>query len=176
MPPRRPARLDPVFRPRAQTTFLRHSIGHTIAAGTGISTSCPSPTPFGLGLGPDLPWADEPSPGNLRFSADKILTCLFVYLYQHSPLCALHSASRRGFPAHTMLPYHSQLRCESKASVLCFSPVSFSAQNPWTSELLRTLPMMAASKPTSWLSPEFHFLSHLAQFWDLSCWSGLFPF
>ncbi|GAW30222.1 hypothetical protein ULO1_27920, partial [Carboxydocella sp. ULO1] len=31
---------------------------------------------FGLGLGPDLPWADEPSPGNLRFSAGRILTCL----------------------------------------------------------------------------------------------------
>gem|GEM_PF-5056475 len=32
----------------------------------------------GLGLEIDLPWADEPSPGNLRFSADKILTCLFA--------------------------------------------------------------------------------------------------
>ena len=46
--------------------------------GTGISTCCPSTTPFGLVLGPDLPWADEPSPGNLRLSADRILTCLFV--------------------------------------------------------------------------------------------------
>ena len=27
-----------------------------------------------LTLGPDLPWADEPSPGNLRFSAAKFLT------------------------------------------------------------------------------------------------------
>ena len=31
-----------------------------------------------LGLEIDLPWADEPSPGNRRFSADKILTCLFA--------------------------------------------------------------------------------------------------
>ena len=30
--------------------------------GTGISTSCPSSTPFGLNLGPDLPWEDEPFP------------------------------------------------------------------------------------------------------------------
>ena len=34
----------------------------------GISTCYPSDTPFGLSLGPDLPWADEPSPGNLRLS------------------------------------------------------------------------------------------------------------
>ena len=27
-----------------------------------------------LGLGPDLPWVDEPSPGNLRFSAIMIPT------------------------------------------------------------------------------------------------------
>ena len=46
--------------------------------GIGFSTDCPSPTPFGLGLGPDLPWADEPSPGNLRFSVGRILTCLFA--------------------------------------------------------------------------------------------------
>src|ERR1700744_3471540 len=26
--------------------------------GTGISTRCPSTTPVGLALGPDLPWAD----------------------------------------------------------------------------------------------------------------------
>ena len=79
LPPCQPARLDPIYQSRAQTTFLRHSFDLTITAGTGISTSCPSSTPFGLDLGPDLPWADDPSPGNLRFSADKILTCLFVY-------------------------------------------------------------------------------------------------
>ena len=35
--------------------MIRH--GRSIA-GTGISTSCPSTTPVGLALGPDLPWAD----------------------------------------------------------------------------------------------------------------------
>ena len=40
----------------------------------GISTCYPSDTPFGLSLGPDLPWADEPSPGNLRLSTARILT------------------------------------------------------------------------------------------------------
>ena len=42
--------------------------------GYGISTVCASPTPFGLSLAPDLPWADEPSPRNLRFSAIMIPT------------------------------------------------------------------------------------------------------
>ena len=42
--------------------------------GYGISTVCASTTPRGLALAPDLPWADEPSPGNLRFSAIMIPT------------------------------------------------------------------------------------------------------
>ena len=42
--------------------------------GYGISTVCASTTPFGLALAPGLPWADEPSPRNLRFSAITILT------------------------------------------------------------------------------------------------------
>ena len=42
--------------------------------GYGISTVCASTTPFGLALAPGLPVADEPSHGNLRFSAITILT------------------------------------------------------------------------------------------------------
>ena len=42
--------------------------------GYGISTVCASTTPLGLALAPDLPWADEPSPRNLRFSAIMIPT------------------------------------------------------------------------------------------------------
>jgi hypothetical protein len=34
-----------------------------------------------------------------------------------------------------------------------------------TSELLRTLSRMAASKPTSWLSPRRDNVSHLARIW-----------
>ena len=43
-------------------------------AGYGISTVCASTTPRGLALAPGLPWADEPSPRNLRFSAIMIPT------------------------------------------------------------------------------------------------------
>ena len=33
-----------------------------------------------LGLGPDLPWEDEPSPGNLRLSMVRILTSLSLLM------------------------------------------------------------------------------------------------
>jgi hypothetical protein len=54
---------------------------------------------------------------------------------------------------------------ESVASVGDLSPVIFSAQEHLTSELLRTLSRMAASKPTSWLSQYPHILSHLVTTW-----------
>ena len=56
---------------------------------------------------------------------------------------------------NTFLPYF-----RSFGSML--SPGTFSAQNHSTSELLRTLLMMAASEPTSWLFMHFHILLHLA--------------
>jgi hypothetical protein len=66
--------LDGLYHQPALPILLCHCICQTHAGGTGISTSCPSPTAIALGLGPDLPWADEPSPGNLRLSTIKILT------------------------------------------------------------------------------------------------------
>src|ERR1700760_854206 len=58
--------------------------------GAGILTCPPSATPFGLALGPDSPWADLPSPGNLRLTANGILTRFIVYSFRHSHLPALH--------------------------------------------------------------------------------------
>jgi hypothetical protein len=48
----------------------------------------------------------------------------------------------------------------SAASVRCLSLVTLSAPLHSTSELLRTLSMMAASKPTSWLFGHSDYLSH----------------
>jgi hypothetical protein len=48
------------------------------------------------------------------------------------------------------------------ASVDNLSPATLSARNHLTSELLRTLSRVAASKPTSWLSLRLHILFHLA--------------
>ena len=51
----------------------------------------------------------------------------------------------------------------SAASAARLSPAQLSAHDHLTSELLRTLSRMAASEPTSWLSPRPHILSHLAR-------------
>ena len=52
---------------------------------------------------------------------------------------------------------------KSATSASDLSPVTFSARDHSTSELLRTLSMMAASKPTSWLSVQSHFVYHLVR-------------
>ena len=132
------------------------------SGGSGILTGCPSPTPFGLGLGPTNPTrTDLPSEplGFRRIRFSRILrdSC------QHSHSCDLHCSLQYSFDGHTTLPYQADsLESVSVASVASFSPVTFSAQDRLTSELLRTLSRMAASKPTSWLSLQSHIVSHLA--------------
>src|SRR6476661_2130116 len=59
-------------------------------------------------------------------------------------------------------PLPSTPRCAAAASAVCLSPATLSAHNHLTSELLRTLSRVAASKPTSWLSSRLHILFHLA--------------
>ena len=78
-------------------------------------------------------------------------------------------------PPRECSPTHHARRHNAAASVSGLSPATLSARNHLTSELLRTLSMVAASKPTSWLSVQFHILSHLARIRDLSWRSGLFP-
>ena len=58
---------------------------------TGISTCCPSATPLGLALGPDFPRADQLYPGNLGYSAVRILTLLSLLI----PAFSLHSTPLR---------------------------------------------------------------------------------
>ena len=79
--------------PRLSISVVRLSFcvpASNYCGGTGISTSCPSSTPFGLNLGPDLPWVDEPSPGNLRLSTVKILTLLSLLIPAFSLLPRPH--------------------------------------------------------------------------------------
>ena len=47
---------------------------------TGISTCYPSTTLLSLALGPDLPREDQLYPGNLRYSAGRILTYLSLLI------------------------------------------------------------------------------------------------
>ena len=46
--------------------------------GAGMFACCPSATPFGLALGPALPWEDEPGPGILGFTVEGIPAPLIV--------------------------------------------------------------------------------------------------
>ena len=74
-----PKCLDALFHPRASSIFPCHCFIISLGS-TGISTCCPSRTPFGLRLGPDLPRADEPSPGNLRLSTAEFLALLSLLM------------------------------------------------------------------------------------------------
>jgi hypothetical protein len=79
-----------------------------------------------------------------------------------------HAASTAGSPRRftrcMTLSYPSAPEgANAAASAACLSPVTLSARNHLTSELLRTLSRVAASKPTSWLSSQLHILSHLAR-------------
>ena len=81
-----PKRLDRLYHQPAHAILLCQRFAHI--GGTGISTSCPSPTTFVLGLGPDLPWADEPSPGNLGLSTCRFLACISLLIPAFSLLCS----------------------------------------------------------------------------------------
>ena len=104
---------------------------------TGISTCCPSATSFDLALGPDLPRADQLYPGNLRYSALKILTSISLLIPAFSLLSSppllpvwLRSANNAPLPTFLFLSFG-----------VVFQPRTFSAQDLSTSELLRTLLM-----------------------------------
>ena len=74
----------------------------------------------------------------------------------------------RSTPGHPAASLHHRrssttpyLRAKSISSAQDLSPVKLSAQDHSTSELLRTLSRVAASKPTSWLSVQSHIVFHL---------------
>lgn len=91
--------LDALYQPRAPPTSLRPRFPQAALGGTGISTGFPSPTPSGLGLGPDLPWADYPSPGNLRLPAARFLTLLSLLMPAFSLLRSPASLTLSLLPA-----------------------------------------------------------------------------
>ena len=104
---------------------------------TGISTCCPSATCFHLALGPDLPREDQLYPGNLRYSAKRILTSFSLLIPAFSLLTS------------PLLLSVQLLRCKNAPLPIVllqflsfgvvFQPRTFSAQDLSTSELLRTL-------------------------------------
>jgi hypothetical protein len=85
---------------------------------------------------------------------------LVRYSYRHSHSTTLHDRFPVRFTAEIDAPLPILQKQNDAASALCLSPVTLSAQDHSTSELLRTLSRMAASKPTSWLSGQSHIVYH----------------
>jgi hypothetical protein len=146
--------------PRVPPSLHPGLLPGTVMRGTGILTRCPSPTALALGLGPPHPqlisMAAEPS--GIRwggFAPPSRYSCR----HSHSP--PLHVGSHLRFSADGDAP----LPWQSVSTIRGFGHgleprwiVGAAAQS--TSELLRTLSRMAASKPTSWLSTRRDHLAH----------------
>ena len=91
-----------------------------VSTSTGISTCCPSATPFGLTLGPDFPRADQLYSGNLGYSAIRILTLFSLLIpafsLQYTPrllTVPLHRVFNAPLPTHLMMV--PRLRCRVSA-------------------------------------------------------------
>ena len=133
-------------------------------AGAGMSTSCPSPTPCGLGLGPTNPLRSvrAAEPLGIRrwgFAPHFALLIPTFALVSRPPGLALRLHPADDAP----LPPPAALVIPRFGTRL--NPVTLSARRSSTSELLRTLSRMAASKPTSWLSGQRHFLAYSDAIW-----------
>ena len=152
-----PRRLDRLYHQPAHAILLCQCI--TLKGGTGISTSCPSPTTSVLGLGPDLPWADEPSPGNLGLSTCRFLACISLLRPAVSRLCSPPLLPLRLLPAHyAPLPLHF---CNPKLRWCVLAPLHLRRTITRPVSYYALFECVAASKPTSWLSMQLHILSHL---------------
>jgi hypothetical protein len=105
---------------------------------------------------PRNPWS---SGGRVSHSAIATHACILTHT-------GSTTGSLRRFTTRMTLPYPTPpplgVRGVAAASAVRLSPATLSAQDHLTSELLRTLSRVAASKPTSWLSGRSHILSHLA--------------
>ncbi len=144
LPITQPLRLHQFFHSWLFLSFRVPTV--LFICGTGISTCCPSATAFALTLGPDLPREDQLYSGNLRYSAEKILTSLSLLipafsLVYNPPLLTIWLRLVYDAP----LPFLT----ESSASVLCFSPGHFRRRTSRLVSYYALFECMAASKPTS---------------------------
>ena len=154
-----PNRLDRLYHQPAHAILLRQRITHK--GGTGISTSCPSPTTSVLGLGPDLPWADEPSPGNLGLSTAVFLALLSLLIPAFSLLHRPPLLSLRLQPMHyaplPLIPFGTN----PKLRWCVLAPLHLRRTITRPVSYYALFECVAASEPTSWLSVQLHILSHL---------------
>ena len=123
--PKTPGRLHGLSIARLDTGRFK--------AGTGISTGCPSTTPVGLALGPDLPWADQLDPGTLSQSAHTFLTCVSLLMPAFSLVNRPPLPSGAASPGTRRSPTHHSRRwaycCNDTTSAVRLSPATLSARN-----------------------------------------------
>ena len=106
LPPGISSRDPPAFAGNPPfASSRRHLAVQTTSSGSGISTGCPSPTTFVLGLGPTNPERTSLPQETLglrrvRFSLTLRYSC------RHSHFRPLQSSSRSTFTADGTLPYH----------------------------------------------------------------------
>ncbi len=82
-----------------------HPKVQTISGGIGISTDCPSPTAFALGLGPTNPERINLPQETLDIRRARFSRA-FRYSCRHSHFRPLQPSSRSTFTADGTLPYH----------------------------------------------------------------------
>ena len=116
---------------------------------TGFSTCCPSATPSGLALGPDLPGADQLYPGILGYSAWRILTSISLLIPAFSlpgtpPALIMHASSLQQCSPTGHGSCHSPW-----ASAVCFSPGHFRRRASRLVSYYALFKRVAASEPTS---------------------------
>ena len=129
-------RLKQAIPTACQHNLLRPHIA--FESSTGILTRFPSTTHLCLALGADSPYADERCVGNLGLSASGLFTrfiATHVNIRTSDTSSTLYNAPSS---AYRTLPYHAS-KLASAASVIDLSPVTSSAQDDSTSELLRFL-------------------------------------
>ncbi len=149
MPVHRPYGLDALFQQRAYPTFLRPPVTQTGRRWYRNFTLFSIAYAFRPRLRARLtlsgrtflrkPWVFD---GRDSHPSSR-------YSYRHSHFTALHRSSRSGFSALRPLPSHAHPMVCIHSFGDTFSPGTFSAQSHSASALLRTLSMMAPSKPTS---------------------------
>ena len=96
------------------------------------------------------------------------------YSFLHSHFWYLQYSLRYTFYGlqNALLPMYY---VHSTASVYILAPLHCRRRDSRPVSYYALFKGMAASKPTSWLFPNLHLLSHLDIIRDLSWWSGLFP-
>ena len=120
-----PQCLDGLYHQPAYTILLCHCVSQTTCRQyRNINLLSIAYDYTVLGLGPDLPWEDEPSPGNLRLSTVRILTSLSLLMPAFSLLCRPLLLTVQLQPAHDA-PLPPVFAYRPMASAAGFSPGHF---------------------------------------------------